>query len=89
MKQNKTNRFHKILMAWFGTDILLELVGFVLPSITILEIIFLMWNIFIKANILKTSLEITMNRSLLMALALIFIHSITLVEFFWIGLHFI
>ncbi len=88
-KRNKTNRLLKILLAWFGTDIIIELIGVILPSYAIFEMAILLWDIFIKANILKISLETTTNRALVMALALIFIHSITLVEFFWMGLHFI
>jgi hypothetical protein len=83
-KQKKAIRTHKVLMAWFGTDLILELLGFALPDYAIIAIALLLWDVFIKANILKSALEITTNRALIITVALIFIHTLSLVELFWL-----
>lgn len=82
------SRLHKVLIAWFGTELILTLVLklmlFIIPSSlqvlkvvqAVLEIGFLTWNIAIKTYIVKRACDIKVASAILITFGILVVSSV-------------
>ena len=78
----KQERFHKIVLALLGTELLLiaflQLLSAVIPATAFasLQIIFIIWIFFIKSRILKLGFEISWLKAIVITMGITIISSI-------------
>ncbi len=82
------NRLYKVLIAWFGTELLLTLILKIILVImpeslqntrtiqAVLQIGFFTWNVVIKAYIIKNACEMKMSRAVLITFGILIISTL-------------
>ena len=87
-KRKLQSRLHKVLMAWFGTELILtaflQLILFILPDDVqtlksvqvVIEVVFFAWNIAIKAYIVRLTFDMKLASAILLTFGVLVVSSL-------------